>query len=273
MNSIDKTFVKKSFNAGAETYDSYAGLQNYLGAHLVKLVPAESPAVSRVLDIGMGTGNFTARLRERFPRAFVFGCDIAVNMLHQARRKVSPSPAGSLFIAADAETLPYKNSSFDLVAASFTYQWLADWSKALEEAQRVLRPGGVFIFSAFGPQTFLELRQSYTKACLETGYTRGEALELAGTEEKIKQSIAGCGFTVPCINSFRVVEKYGTVNDLLKAIKGMGARNASPRRNKTPGVRKVWKRMVELYRQDFQTQGTIPATFEILMGGVKKAAG
>lgn len=270
MSSIDKTFVKKSFNAGADTYDRHAGLQNYMGEHLLKLVYAESPALSRVLDVGMGTGNLTARLMERFPLACVHGCDIAINMLRRAWGKVPPSTGGRAFIAADAESLPYKGLCFDLVASSFTYQWLEDWSSALEEARRVLKPGGVFLFSAFGSHTFLELRQSYRQACLDTGYSLGQALELAGTEEKITAGLAGCGFTAPLINSFSIVEKYSSVNDLIKSIKGMGARNASTRRNKTPGVRKIWKRMVELYERDFRTQDTIPATFEIFMGKAKK---
>jgi malonyl-CoA O-methyltransferase len=271
MSPIDKTIVKKSFNASADTYDRYAGLQNHLGEQLLKLVaPGEGMSGARMLDIGMGTGNLTSRLMQRFPEARMYGCDLAVNMMVHARKKLLAPPYSLLLAAADAENLPYCSNSFDLVASSFTYQWLEDWSTALKEARRVIKPQGVFVFSAFGAGTFYELRQSYNKACMETGYTRGVALELSITEASIRRQMNACGFADPSTTSWKIIEPYISANDLIRSIKGMGARNASARRNKTPGVRKIWKRMVEQYENDFGMQGKIPATFEIIMGSAKK---
>ena len=198
------------------------------------------------------------------------GCDIAANMVLCAREKLSCPGQNQSFIAADAEFLPYEENSFDLVASSFTYQWLEEWDRALEEVKRVLKPGGFFVFSVFGKETFIELRQSYRKACVDTAYKQGEALELFLTEKKVKQVITSCGFIEPSTRSYRIVKTYKTVNDLVRSLKGMGARNASGRRNKTPGVRKVWKRMVEIYEGDFGVPGKIPATHEIIMGKVRK---
>ncbi len=270
MTTIDKAFVKRSFNSSAFTYDEHAGLQKRMVEELLSLAKPESCCVARVLDIGTGTGNLTARLPERFPSAHVHGCDIAEKMIFCAKAKLSPMGQGHFFTAADAEFLPYKGKLFDLVVSSFTFQWLEPWNKALAEAQRVLRPGGMFVFSVFGSKTFTELRQSYTKACMDTGYTGGQALELSLTEEKIKNLLLSCGFKKPLSRTCEVVEDYPCVNELIRSIKGMGARNASDRRNKTPGVRKVWKKMVELYEKDFSVRDKIPATFEIIMGrGVK----
>lgn len=271
MSPIDKTIVKKSFNASADTYDRYAGLQNHLGGQLLNLAVAiEGKPGECILDIGMGTGNLTSRLMKQFPQAHVYGCDLAATMMVRARQKLLAFPSPLLLAAADAENLPYGRNLFDLVASSFTYQWLEDWRGALGEARRVLKPLGLFVFSAFGADTFRELRQSYSKACMETGYTRGVALELSVREENIRQQLTACGFADPLTVSWTIVETYSSVNDLIRSIKGMGARNASAKRNKTPGVRKIWKRMVEIYEKDFGIGGTIPATFEIIMGRAKK---
>jgi len=265
MSSIDRTFVKKSFNVSAETYDRYAGLQNRMGDRLLQRYCGDRGA-ARILDIGMGTGNLTIRLREKFPEARVHGCDLALNMLEHARQKMELSAQNQLLTVADAELLPYKLGSFDLIASSFTYQWLDNWAPALQEVRRVLTAGGLFIFSAFGSNTFYELRQAYIKACSQTGYTQGAALQLSTTRESVTQALAVCGFREVCVESLSVIEHYPGVNDLVRSIKGMGARNASARRNKTPGVRKIWKRMVALYEQDFGTAAGIPSTFEIIMG-------
>jgi len=270
MSFIDRTFVKKSFNASAETYDHYAGLQNRMGDRLLQHYCDDREAVASILDIGMGTGNLTIRLRERFPEARMHGCDLALNMLEHARQKIELPDQRLAITVADAEQLPYKPCSFDLIASSFTYQWLDDWAPAVQEARRVLAGGGLFVFSAFGSNTFYELRQAYGKACSQTGYTQGAALQLSTTPETVAQALAVCGFAEVSIKSLSVIEHFPSVNDLVRSIKGMGARNASARRNRTPGVRKIWKRMVALYEQDFRTGAGIPSTFEVIMGRARK---
>lgn len=269
MTTIDKPFVKKSFNASADTYDHYAGLQDAMGARLLELADPQAETPERVLDIGMGTGNLTALLMASYPSAQVHGCDIAVNMIAHARAKLAH--ATLLFPVADAEQLPYAGSVFDLVASSFTYQWLEQWHEALAEVMRVLRPGGFFMFSAFGTNTFCELRQAFTQACRQTGYDLGEALALPITEERIRCDMSDAGFSRVSGITYRVTVVYASVNELVRAIKGMGARNASTHRNRSTGVRRVWRRMIELYEQEFGIAEGVPATFEIIMGRGRKS--
>lgn len=269
MTAIDKVFVKKSFNASAGDYDRHAGLQHEMGARLLELIEELPAGVARILDIGMGTGNLTAQLRAVHPGSRVHGCDIAVNMITQAQAKLAAGPL--LFAAADAEQLPYRSGAFDLVASNFTYQWFESWHGALGEVMRVLRPGGLFIFSAFGSHTFWELRQAFTEACREIGYDRGEALALPITEERMGEEMQAAGFLQATVISYRRKVVYPSVNDLVRAIKGMGARNASTHRNRSPGVRRVWRRMIELYERSSGTQAGVPATFEIIMGRGRRA--
>lgn len=268
MTTIDKPFVKKSFNASACTYDHYAGLQGAMGARLLALADLPAGTAARMLDIGMGTGNLTAQLMAAYPSAQVHGCDIAFNMIAHARGKLAHAPL--LFPVADAEQLPYASSAFDLVASNFAYQWLDQWRDALDEVMRVLRPGGLFIFSAFGHNTFCELRQAFTRACGETGYGLGEALALPIGEERMRCDMADAGFSQVSGITCCVPAVYASVNELVRAIKGMGARNASTHRNRSTGVRRVWRRMIELYEQEFGTPEGVPATFEIIMARGKK---
>ena len=267
MGNIDKNFVKKSFNTSAKTYDQHAGLQKETIGELLDLLDPDNFSVARTLDIGAGTGNLTSGLIKKFPNAKTHGCDLASLMLIQAQKKTGGK---AFFSAADAEFLPYKDNSFELVVSSFTFQWLNNWERVINEIKRVLKPGGAFTFSFFGKKTFYELRQSYFKACMETGYSGGEALELSVTEEKVKTEIIQSGLPSPRTRTYCVIKEYQTVNDLLKAIRGMGAKNASSNRNRTLGVRKVWKKMTEIYEQDFGEQGSIPVTFEIIAGSTVK---
>ncbi len=261
---IDKTFVKKSFNAGAATYDDNAALQKRLLESLLIFSGCTHMQPDRILDIGVGTANLSMRLAQIFPKALVYGCDLAEKMLPRARLKTTQVKL-RLF-AADVENLPLSADSFDLAASSFTLQWLNDLDQAMREIVRILHPGATFFFSAFGANTFQELRSCYHQACAETGYDQGDALVISLTRKAAQQAMHTCGFADIAADSKQVVEYYDSVADLVRSIKGMGARNASPRRNRTPGVRRIWRRMVELYEDRYGSGGRIPATYEVVKG-------
>lgn len=261
---IDKSFVKKSFNVGAATYDDNAGLQKRLLESLLAFADCDQLQPGNILDIGIGTANLSMRLTGMFPRARVYGCDLAENMLQRAGRKAGRQML-RLF-AADVENLPLRTGTFDLAASSFTLQWLNSLEQSMREITRILKPGGVFFFSAFGANTFQELRACYRQACAETGYDQGEALVVPLTREATAQAMHRCGFSDITTAAEQIIEYYGSVADLVRAIKGMGARNASLRRNRTPGVRRIWRRMVELYENRYGSEGRISATYEVVRG-------
>jgi len=261
---IDKTFVKKSFNVGAATYDDNAALQKRLLESLLEFGGSAQLQPKRILDIGIGTANLSIRLAQLFPEAWVYGCDLAENMLRRAGEKTA---SGSLrLFAADADNLPLRMESFDLAASSFTLQWLNSLDQAMREVVRILRPGGVFFFSAFGTNTFKELRSCYHQACIEMNYNQGDALVLPLTCSAAEQALHAGGFADIAIESEQIIEYYDSVAELVRSIKGMGARNASPRRNRTPGVRRIWRRMVELYEERYGSGDRISATYEVIKG-------
>jgi len=268
MSAIDKTFVKKSFNRHAQTYDQHASLQGALGNTLLQFLNGSVCAAARILDIGMGTGIMTTRLAEKYPAAHIHGCDIATSMLAHARRKDVLCLRKDFFIAADTEFLPYREDSFDLAFSGCTFQWLDEKERAFREVFRVLKPGGRFLCSLFGEKTFAELKSSYDQACRETNYSRGEALALPWSEESVFSLFESAGF-IRCFASTNLVrEHYRSVKELMRSIKGMGAQNASLRRNKGLGMRALWERMIAVYEHEFGLpDGRVPATYEVIMAG------
>jgi SAM-dependent methyltransferase len=92
--------------------------------------------VPRVLDIGCGTGQ-SYRVYAGRAEAYV-GIDLSLGGLKLAKHAV-PAP----FACADANRLPFSGGAFDVVAFSGVLHHIPNRRPAMEEAMRVLRPGGV----------------------------------------------------------------------------------------------------------------------------------
>ncbi len=102
------------------------------------------------LDIGTGPGTLIGPALER--GATVSGVDLTPEMIEEARRRY---PSADL-VTADASSLPRPDNSFDAVTMGFCLHHTADPTAILDEAQRVLRPGGRIAFSVWAPAAQLE---------------------------------------------------------------------------------------------------------------------
>jgi SAM-dependent methyltransferase len=98
-----------------------------------------------VLDICCGTGDLTAEAINR--GAKVTGVDFASTMIEIARQKVPQAK----FEVGDAEALSFPNEQFDVALCSFGLWHMAEPDKALGEAARVLRKGGLYVYTTWLP--------------------------------------------------------------------------------------------------------------------------
>ena len=102
-----------------------------------------------VLDLGIGPGVSAMKMGARRSRMRFMGLDLSRLMLKRAYvgREQAGWPARRLMLVqADAEHLPLAGESFDAAAAHSFLYLLPDYHKALIEANRVVRPGGLAAF-------------------------------------------------------------------------------------------------------------------------------
>lgn len=99
----------------------------------------ESTAVETVIDVGCGTGRFSAALAEGFA-ARVFGVDPSQKMLGVARERTQDARVE--FVNGSAEELPFEDSFADLIFLSMVFHHIGDKAKACAEFARVLKASG-----------------------------------------------------------------------------------------------------------------------------------
>jgi ubiquinone/menaquinone biosynthesis C-methylase UbiE len=93
----------------------------------------------RILDVGCGTGQLSARLARERPAARITGCDFSAGMLRHAAARTGAVD----WVRGDACGLPFRDRSFDAIVSTEAFHWFPDQQRAAEELFRVLAPGGI----------------------------------------------------------------------------------------------------------------------------------
>ncbi|WP_088553821.1 class I SAM-dependent methyltransferase [Calderihabitans maritimus] len=105
-------------------------------------------ASMEILDIGCGTGNFSLELARLGVK--VTGIDVSEAMLAKAREKATQEGLAIKFLRADARKLPFGEASFDAVVSVTALEFVPNLADALQEAYRVLKPGGRLVVGLIG---------------------------------------------------------------------------------------------------------------------------
>jgi len=144
---------------GAFVHGLAGGVFEWLGAQ-----PGE-----RLLDVGCGDGQLTARIGEM--GANVCGVDASPAMVAAARtRGISADEAG-------AEKLPYADASFDAVFSNTALHWIREQDAMMAEVHRVLRPGGRFVAEMGGHGNIAAIRVALMAVLGRHGFALAEESE------------------------------------------------------------------------------------------------
>jgi ubiquinone/menaquinone biosynthesis C-methylase UbiE len=117
-----------------------------------------------VLETAAGTGVLTRALAAKLPASTrIVATDLNQAMLTQAMRLIA-GDAKITWRQADALDLPFADESFDAVVCQFGAMFFPDRVKGYEEARRVLRPGGRFLFNVWGRISENQFADAVTEA-------------------------------------------------------------------------------------------------------------
>lgn len=234
-------------------------------------------APQRILDAGCGLGADRLALHKRYPDANWLGLDQSASMLrhgHQAaaaaqgfiRRWFSPDRrAASARVAASMDALPVAGQSIDLIWSNAALHWLDNLPETFREFNRVLRVGGLLMFSAFGPDTLKELRQAI-RAVTDDAPRIHDFTDM----HDVGDMLVHAGFSDPVMDMETLTLTYADAWQALRELRLAGS--VSARQDMPHGLTKesFWLRVFEHWPRD--AQGRYALTFELVQGHAWKMA-
>ena len=151
----EKTYlVNQVFHRVASRYDCMndamsLGIHRYWKDYLVHMMKSKEP--QHLLDVAGGTGDIAFRYLKQSPEDHVLVCDINSSMIEVGRdRAINRGLLKNLvWTCGDASTLPFEDAQFDIYSIAFGLRNVTQRAQALQEAYRVLKPGGRFFCLEF----------------------------------------------------------------------------------------------------------------------------
>lgn len=254
-----KEKIKKFFSKSALTYDENATLQRYLGDKLIKKLISTDIDPKNILDIGAGTACDSVKLSEIYPSAKLVVCDIAHGMMKYVKRRCDDNNDPLGIVTADMEHLPFAEDKFDVIYSNAALQWVDDIRKVFSDTQKILKEGGRFCFSTFGPYTLDELHVSFDETYKYFNKERSEHINKFAPFEKIIFELRKADFHDITAEVEKKVVTYKNVKDLLKSLKAIGSHKDDL--NKGLMGKDFLNKVFEIYESKFKKDGGIYATY------------
>ena len=257
---IDKEYKRKVFNRHAKTYDEYSSLQNKISDNLFKKLDLIEVRPNFILDLGCGTGRNGGIFKEKYQNIRLINYDFSINMLQEAKKNQHKVlGAKSEFICGDIEKLSFSENTFDVIWSTSSLQWCNNLSDIFKRAKLILKPGGLFIFSTFGPNTLFELK-NVTKRISNYQKTNNFLDVLSIKDKLIKE-----GFSNPVIDSEEFCLTYQNINKLFLDLRKIGA--TSGFKSKKIGLSgKSFLKLISDGYKEYSHDGIYPATYEAVYG-------
>ncbi|MEI2415286.1 methyltransferase domain-containing protein [Orrella sp. JC864] len=233
-------------------------------------------APQAMLDAGCGAGDALPLLQARYPDAAYLGLDHSPAVLAHARRRfrpggpmawlkrLAPRKAAVDFIEGDLADTGLPPESQDLVWSNLALHWHPAPHAALAEWRRVLKVGGLAMFSWLGPDTLKELRQAVLAAGLDT--STPQFVDMHDFGDLLIEN----GYADPVMDQETITLTYREPERLLKDVWALGGNAVAGRRAALATPR--WRaRLLQALHAQRRADGLIALTMEVAYGHAWRA--
>ena len=252
---------KKIENFSNVSYLQSAIIQREVINRLMQRLSLINFSPRSIIDIGSGIGLGTENLLKFYSKTKFYMLDNSFKSLKDSvikQKKVFP-------ICANFTNIPFNDYSFDFVFSSSALHWDLDIQMSFSEIYRILKPGGLFLFATYGPDTLIELRSAWS--IVDKKKHVNDFYEM----HDIGDLMLNLNFMDPVVDVEKIVVEYINVKQLQKDLKNIGSKviHEEHHKNGLFGTKKM-KDMYEEYEKFRRKNGTLPATYEVIYGSAWK---
>lgn len=249
----DKHKIGERFWKNKETYKQQASVQKILCEYFTTTLISYDFPLQHILEIGCGTGFLTEEILKQIQPISYTANDIAENMKYEIDSIATKYHYPNLtFLAGDAEKIKFPKQ-LDTIISTSTLQWFYDIPSFFKKTHESLSSDGIFAFSTFGLQNFIEIKNT-----LEKG------LDYL-PEQKIKEYLEPY-FTI--INCSEWTENlwFNTPHDVLQHIKQTGVSGFGG----TYFGKEKLKIFSSEYKKKYETENKVSLTYNPIIFIAKK---
>jgi len=258
--------IARDFGRHADRYDTQAYLQRLVAERLRERLELFRLDPSWILDLGCGTGGEARHLRKRYRRVRVCALDLSEGMLRQLRARL-PRWSGRIHpLCADAARLPLPAERFDLVWSNLALQWCLSLEPVVAELRRVLRPGGLLLFTTFGPDTLKEIRRAWSQVD-----RRPHVLDFPDMHD-VGDLLRRTGFGEVVMDVDRITLTYAEASQAMAEIREIGASYKGPGAGGLTTPRR-FRAFLEAWDGMRDREGRLPCSYEVVYGQAWAEAG
>ena len=188
-SNIKADLVGNVFDTVSKNYDLMNDLMSFGIHRLWKKVTIETSGIRDdfvVLDLAGGTGDMVKLMREKISdKGMIILSDINQSMLQEGRdRLINEGIEGIQTAQIDAQYLPFRDNTFDLITIAFGLRNVTNKEKALQSIHNALKPGGKLVVLEFSRPQNEAFREIYDLFSFEVIPKIGELI--AQTEESYR---------------------------------------------------------------------------------------
>jgi len=268
---IEVDTVRRQFDRRAQDFAKSDFIVREVARRMIERLDVIRLDPARIADVGCGNGASLALLRTKYPRADWIGIDLSPAMLRRhagrtlaerARRWMGRSSA--FRICAEAGALPLVDGSLDLVLSNLMLHWHPEPHILFPEWKRLLKNGGLLMFSGFGPDTGKELRSAAMRAL-----PHARPLPFIDMHD-YGDMMTAAGFSTPVMDVETIRLTFASASALLREVRALGG---NPRRDRVRGLASGAQARAFYAALDAgpRVDGRLTLTFEVAFGHAWKA--
>jgi len=258
LRVFDRRAVRLHRARAARLPDAADFLINESAERLVDRLDDVTRRFPLALDLGCRDGVMARVLKGRGGVATLVQADAALAYVQRL-------PMGVPRLVAEAEALPFRGQSFDLVLSNLDLHWTNDLPGALLQLRHMLKPDGLLLAALLGGETLAELSRALIEAELAEEGGIGPRVSPSADIRDIGMLLQRAGFALPVVDSDTVAVTYPDALALMRDLRAMGETNAASERRRGFTRRATLARAAAIYGERFGTgDGRVRASFEII---------